>query len=64
MSFQVGDTVRDINTPAQTGTIVRMHPLGVTDAMVVSMNDGPMHSSPKQQGFFGNACDELEIYSP
>ena len=62
--FQVGDDIRYIDTPSQTGVVQRMNPLGVIEAMVVVMNDGPMHTAGKLQAFFGAKCDDIETYTP
>jgi len=62
--FQVGDDVRYIDTPSQTGVVERMNPLGVSEAMVVRMNSGPMHTDGKHRAFFGASCDDIEVYTP
>lgn len=60
--FNVGDMICYVDTPSQTGEIVRMHPLSVRDknAFVVKMIAGPMHPQNKMMAFFSNHMGMIE----
>ncbi len=63
MSFNLGDEVRYIATPAQIGHITRMHPLQVQDAMVITWNQGPMYNAGHTTALFGSDCLLVELNS-
>jgi hypothetical protein len=62
MDFQIGDNVRFIDEPSQTGVVVRLHPLGVKKAVVVQMNSGPMYGEADKRAYFNTSVDALEKY--
>ena len=63
--FQVGDNIRYVAMPSQTGMVIRMHPLGVKDAMEIDMNsNGPMYPMHQMRALFGNQCALVEKYNP
>lgn len=55
-TFKINDEIRYIATPAQTGVVTRLHPLGVKDSMVITWNSGPMYSDGKMTALFGEQC--------
>lgn len=63
--FQVGDNIRYVDMPEQTGVVTRVHPLGVQDAMEIDMNsEGPMYGMHEMRALFGNQCQLVEKYTP
>lgn len=64
MSHQVGDPVRVIATPSQTGVVHRCNPLAIVKAVVIEWNDGPTYSAGEMMGYFGDNFDLLEGYTP
>ena len=60
MSFNVGDEVRYVATPAQIGHVTRMHPLQVVDAMVITWDQGPMYDAGHMTALFGDDCLRVE----
>lgn len=64
MDFQVGDNVRFITEPSQTGVVVRLRPLGVKKAVIVEMNNGPMYPNAVKRAYFSTSVDDLEKCPP
>lgn len=60
MNFQVGDNVCLTLQPTQHGTIHRLHPLGVQNAVVVEWNNGPEFNQGKKTGYFGDNLSKIE----
>lgn len=60
--FQVGNNVRYISTPLQTGVVYRLNPLGVEEAIVVMWHAGPMFEEGRQVAYFGDSLTMLETY--
>jgi hypothetical protein len=64
MDFVIGDAVRLIAVPEQTGIIVRLHPLSVGKSFVVKMNQGPLYNDGEFMGYFGHNISTVEVYIP
>ena len=60
MEFNVGDHIRYKLHPEQMGTITRLKPLGVSKAVVVEMENGPMYGNLRMRAYFSASVDELE----
>ena len=60
-TFEKGDAVRYIATPAQTGTVSRLKPLKVQDSMVITWDQGPMYTAGEKTALFGEACLLVEL---
>lgn len=64
MSHQLGDPIRVIATPSQTGIVHRCNPLGVVKSIVVRWNAGPTYDEGFVMAYFGDNFDLLEGYTP
>lgn len=62
--YEVGDPIRILANPTQTGIVHRCHPLGIEKGIVVRWNSGPEYSEGEKIAYFGDNFDLLEGYTP
>ena len=60
MEYNIGDHIRCKTEPEQMGTIIRLNPLGVSKAVVVEMEHGPMYGNLSMRAYFSASVDDLE----
>ena len=60
MDYQIGDSVCLSAAPTQHGTVYRLNPLGVQNAVAVVWNAGPTFSQGKKYAYFGNKLSDIE----
>lgn len=62
MDPEVGDNIRIVDTPAQTGIVSRIHVLGSREGIVVTWNAGPLYSANKKIAYFGAELMKLQLF--
>lgn len=64
MVFNIGDHVKLVQTPAQTGVVLRINVLGSPEGVVVQWNAGPIYSDGQKIAYFGPETSKIEVYTP
>lgn len=60
--YQLNDNVRLKANTSQQGVVVRLHPLGAQNAIVVKWSNGPLYTYGNMMGYFGATLDnEIEL---